>query len=318
MAAVIVSVLVGGVALAAPSQDEVDDAFSRAKQLLEEVQAARSELTTLSARLTETAQRVQEQEGEVERISSELADTQRAVDDLEAELNRVSEQLNDRAAEAYMDGPGSMADVLLGSSSMGDLSDRLAFVNVIAEQNADLANDVINARNEMEAKAAQLSELRARERDALEQIRADEAALQADMARQQALVSEIDRKEADAEHYADKLDDQRKDYLDSLVPVTPPATGGGGGGVLPPGSSVFQVCPVDAPKVVTDSFGAPRYVGGYHPHKGDDIMAAAGTPIRAPFDGYARDATNSIGGIRSSSRAQAGTCTTRTCRRSGS
>ena len=62
-------------------------------------------------------------------------------------------------------------------------------------------------------------------------------------------------------------------------------------------AGAFRVCPVDAPKVVTDSFGAPRYVGGYHPHKGDDIMAPAGTPIRAPFDGVARDATNSIGGI---------------------
>lgn len=51
------------------------------------------------------------------------------------------------------------------------------------------------------------------------------------------------------------------------------------------------------PEGGTDSFGAPRYVGGYHPRKGDDIIAPAGTPIRAPFDGVARDATDSIGGI---------------------
>jgi murein DD-endopeptidase MepM/ murein hydrolase activator NlpD len=59
---------------------------------------------------------------------------------------------------------------------------------------------------------------------------------------------------------------------------------------------VFERCPVDQPRGFGDGFGAPRYVGGYHLHKGIDIVAPQGTPIIATFDGTASDATNIYGG----------------------
>jgi murein DD-endopeptidase MepM/ murein hydrolase activator NlpD len=59
---------------------------------------------------------------------------------------------------------------------------------------------------------------------------------------------------------------------------------------------ILEVCPVDQPRAFGDGFGAPRYVGGFHPHRGVDIVAPTGTPVRAPFDGYASDATNPYGG----------------------
>ncbi len=60
---------------------------------------------------------------------------------------------------------------------------------------------------------------------------------------------------------------------------------------------VLQICPVDPPHAYTDTFGAPRYAGGYHPHQGNDIFAPEGTPIRAPFPGDAVIATNTLGGV---------------------
>jgi murein DD-endopeptidase MepM/ murein hydrolase activator NlpD len=67
------------------------------------------------------------------------------------------------------------------------------------------------------------------------------------------------------------------------------------GQIIPGG--VLQVCPVDPPNAYTDDFGAPRYAGGYHPHAGNDIFAAEGTPIRAPFPGNAVDTSNTLGGM---------------------
>jgi murein DD-endopeptidase MepM/ murein hydrolase activator NlpD len=46
----------------------------------------------------------------------------------------------------------------------------------------------------------------------------------------------------------------------------------------------------------SDSYGAPRYAGGYHPHAGVDVFADQGTPIAAPFDGYAERDPNTLGG----------------------
>jgi murein DD-endopeptidase MepM/ murein hydrolase activator NlpD len=45
-----------------------------------------------------------------------------------------------------------------------------------------------------------------------------------------------------------------------------------------------------------DSFGAPRYGGGYHPHAGNDLFATEGTPVVAPFDGLVEQVPNSLGG----------------------
>jgi murein DD-endopeptidase MepM/ murein hydrolase activator NlpD len=292
----VASLAVGGLAAAAPSEDEVDDAYARAKQLVEEVNSARSELEGIDARVQEIAARVEEQTAEVERVTTALEQTRERIGRLERRFDVISQQLGERAAEAFIDGPGSTTAMLLGSESMDELSDRLEFVDTIAQDDADLATRVANARTELGFAAANLADLRQQERAVLARVRADQATLVEELEQQRSLVAEIERKEAAAERYAEQLDDERTEYLDSLA--TPPLTDGGGGGPLPPGTAgVFRVCPVDAPKVVTDSFGAPRYVGGYHPHKGDDIMAPAGTPIRSPFDGVARDATNSIGGI---------------------
>ena len=49
----------------------------------------------------------------------------------------------------------------------------------------------------------------------------------------------------------------------------------------------FGRCPVDGLVSYWDDFGQPRYVDGYHPHAGNDILAPLGRRIRAPFDGLA-------------------------------
>ena len=71
------------------------------------------------------------------------------------------------------------------------------------------------------------------------------------------------------------------------------APGPSGGSVS---GSPFSVCPVGQPRAYSDSFGAPRYAGGYHPHAGNDIMAPRGTPIYAPFAGSASSDPNGLGG----------------------
>ena len=49
----------------------------------------------------------------------------------------------------------------------------------------------------------------------------------------------------------------------------------------------FRLCPVAGSVRYWDDFGQPRWVGGYHPHWGNDILAPRGRPIRAPFNGLA-------------------------------
>ena len=61
----------------------------------------------------------------------------------------------------------------------------------------------------------------------------------------------------------------------------------------------FQTCPVAGPNQVMDNFGVivdlPEVP--VHVHMGNDIMATAGTPIVAPFDGTASASSSVLGGI---------------------
>lgn len=70
---------------------------------------------------------------------------------------------------------------------------------------------------------------------------------------------------------------------------------------------LFRVCPVDEPRSYLDDFGVlmKRDENGvptedkkkWHYHQGIDIFSVVGTAVRAPFPGWARVATNPVGGL---------------------
>jgi murein DD-endopeptidase MepM/ murein hydrolase activator NlpD len=64
-----------------------------------------------------------------------------------------------------------------------------------------------------------------------------------------------------------------------------------------PQGDPFVYCPVHGQGYYSDDFGAPRFSGGFHRHAGNDIFAALGTPIVAPFDGRVEATPNSLGGL---------------------
>ena len=61
---------------------------------------------------------------------------------------------------------------------------------------------------------------------------------------------------------------------------------------------IFRACPVPGATIVHDNFGVmvrlPKVP--VHRHMGNDIMAPTGTPILAPFDGYASGSRSHLGG----------------------
>ena len=64
--------------------------------------------------------------------------------------------------------------------------------------------------------------------------------------------------------------------------------------------SADWIFPVQGPHSFTDSFGAPRYAGGFHLHQGCDIMCAYGTPVVAVVSGVVTTAhrvDSGLGGI---------------------
>jgi murein DD-endopeptidase MepM/ murein hydrolase activator NlpD len=273
------------VAVAEPStQEKLDAAKAEFEQLKNQIASQQQVLNQLSAEAAVIAERWEVASGRWEQVTSELRKTQLALAEAQAEYQGLKSDLEERARQAYITGPGSGLEFLLGASSIADLSARMEYVNALSQEDADLATEVQNVRNTLAAQKEDQETLQAKAAKALKKVENEQAALDAKFDEQQAVLDDLDAKKARAEDLVKQLTKRYQNELEALT------------GLEFHGDTVFAVCPVDQPRAVYDGFGAPRYGGGYHPHAGNDIIAPQGTAIRATFDGYAQAGSNTLGG----------------------
>jgi murein DD-endopeptidase MepM/ murein hydrolase activator NlpD len=273
------------VAVAEPStQEKLDAAKAEFEQLKNQIASQQQVLNRLSAEAAVIAERWEVANGRWEQITAQLHDTRYALAEAQAEYQGLKSDLEDRARQAYITGPGSGLEFLLGATSIADLSARMEYVNALSQEDADLATHVQNVRNTLAAQKAEQEKLQAKAARALQKVESEQAALDAKFDEQQAVLDDLDAKKARAEDLVKQLTKRYQNELEALT------------GLEFHGGTVFAVCPVDQPRAVYDGFGAPRYGGGYHPHAGNDIIAPQGTAIRATFDGYAQAGSNTLGG----------------------
>ncbi len=262
-------------------KQNLDEAKARLAELKRQIGAQQAVLDRLSAEAAAIAMQIDEHQAIYEQVTTQLQQTKVELNAAKERFQAVLGRLNERVREAYMQGPGTPVEFLLGATSLADLSDRLEFVNALAQSDSDLADQVQNLKNELSAQARNQQRLRARQADILRALEGERAKLQDQFSQQKQIYEDIQDKRAEAERLVERLGRAYRDFLASLSGVS---------------NGVFKVCPVDQPRAVYDGFGAPRYAGGYHPHAGNDIVAPAGTAIRAPFAGTARSSYNTLGG----------------------
>src|SRR6266508_3864241 len=215
-------------------------------------------LDQAKARLAELKRQIGAQQAVLDRLSAEAAAIAMQLDEANRRFQAVLSRLNERVREAYMQGPGSPVEFLLGATSLADLSDRLEFVDALAQSDSDLADQVQNLKNQLSAQARNQQRLQARQADILGALQDERAKLQAQFFQQKQIYDDIQANRAEAEKLVERLGSAYRDFLASLSGVS---------------NGVLKVCPVDQPRAVYDGFGAPRYAGGYHPHAGNDIVA---------------------------------------------
>ena len=273
------------VALAEPStKQKLEDAKAEFEQLKGEIESQQRVVSTLLLEAQRIAERKEAAYGEWQQITAELQDTRAALTEAQVQYQGLRDDLEQRARDAYISGPASGLEFLLGASSIADLSARMEYVNALSQEDADLATKVQNVRNTLAARKDEQRQLQERAARALQKVQAAEAALKAKLAEQQAALDDLNSKMARAEELVKKLE---KQYQQELAALT---------GLDFHAGAILKVCPVGQPHAVYDGFGAPRFAGGYHPHAGNDILAPQGTPIYATFDGFAQAGYNILGG----------------------
>jgi murein DD-endopeptidase MepM/ murein hydrolase activator NlpD len=296
---VLVSIVTTAAGAAPPSEEDVQRAKHRLEVIEDALGEIRTQLAATQLQLNAAAGDVEQQEIALEKVTADLVRTQARLDRVRARYDKVRARLNERAASAYMTGPASNIDFLLDAQTVTDLTDRLAYVDALAQSDAELSVEVANQKNLLVATEAALEDQHALQLRQLEKAKAQQQDVAALFAQQQGLLDEQERLFAAAERTFKTTKADRDAWLAKQQAAEGQAMGGRvwNGGALPePYDHVLDACPVDQPRAFGDGFGAPRYAGGYHLHKGVDLVAPTGTEIKATFDGYAYTSSNTLGG----------------------
>jgi len=252
-------------------------------RLLTRVADAKKQLTTLQTQLATVSDELLTAQDQYDQIVAQLLVTQNKVKETQATLDDVQARLDARAEDVFIGGTTSNLDFILGATSLANLSDRLEFSDALQQSDADLAQQVQNAKNELLYQKKQQLQLERKQRDVVATLKQKRAEVNANFQRQQGLLDQIHSDLTAARKTFLKYSKEWKKQLAASLGV------GNASGIL-------KVCPVGQPRAFSDGFGAPRYTGGFHLHAGVDILAPFGTPIYAPFDGNAVRGYNSLGG----------------------
>jgi len=278
------------------SHQDVQNAKANYESAVARMNAIRSEINVVQARLQKATQEVEKQQQLLEQITAELLETRARIQDTQERYERILDRLNQRAVQAFISGPASNLDWILGASSLVDLSDRMEFVDAVSQSDADLAAQVEYLHQQLVFDEARLEDLQAQRREKLAEAKATENQILDDLHRVQDLQAQAAQI---AEQYFQRYRSIKKDRAQYLQSLAAQAQSGSHHDVvpLPPRyQHLLQVCPVKGNVYFGDGFGAPRYTGHYHLHAGVDMLTARGTPIVAPFDGVARTSYNTLGG----------------------
>ena len=277
VAAVLVLASVPAVGLsrfASANEDVLEQTKHDLKHSKHELQKAKDKyraqtrkIRALQRVMNRLATRISRAEQEILRIENRLDKLQRQVMKLQVRAALLQAKLDERSREAYMSGGVPILYVLTATSA-ADAASRMSFLTEMNRRDAVLARKV----RETTDRIAQIEAEVVRGRQIVElqkrSLEMDRKELQRKMGQSRRLVAELSG---------------RIEQIQSEISRMRPRA----------------VCPVGGPHAISDNFGDPRPEpgGGFHWHQGDDIMAASGTPILAPFDGVASVSHSFLGGL---------------------
>jgi len=249
------------------TKHELKHSKHKLQEAKDRYRAQTRKIRALQRVMNRLATRISRAEQEIQRIETRLDKLQRQMMKLQVRAALLQAKLDERSREAYMSGGVPILYVLTATSA-ADAASRMSFLTEMNRRDAVLAGKVQETTDrlaQIEAeveRSRQIVELRKR---SLEMDR-----------------KELQRKMAESRRLVTKLSGRIEQIQIDISLIRP-----------------LAVCPVGGPHAIADNFGDLRHDpgGGTHIHQGDDIMAAIGTPILAPFDGVASVSHSFLGGL---------------------
>lgn len=214
----------------------------------------------------------------------EIAETKANIADAAGRLARLETQLQDVARDAYQMGALSTIDLLLSAESFSEFSDRMVFLDQMAQDDADVLVRVSVLAEELRREKEDLARLEAEQAKAKATYEKAFDVVLANLDQAQALEAELN------EEYKDEL---AAAAAAAEAAAAAPTGGSGSGSIGTVSGQALQACPAPGTSF-TDTFGAPR--SGGRTHAGVDMMGNYGMPIYAAQSGSVSHSSSSLGG----------------------
>jgi peptidoglycan LD-endopeptidase LytH len=260
LAALILAGLVTGSARAQSTEEELASAKKALAAAEREATAATAEYEAAYGRFIVTEEKLRRTRSSITRARERV--------------ERLQTRLAARAREAYVLGGSNTLELLLTSDSFSEFSDRMVFLNEIAQDDVDLVLGV-----------AVLSEQLRRHRVDLNQLsRRQEATADVLEEKKQEIYAKLDEAQALRDKWAKKLETE--------LAVANIIRASGSTSIIP--GAVLEACPGPGTSFV-DSWGAPR--SGGRRHEGVDMMGSYGTPVYAAQSGTVAHSSSGLGGL---------------------
>lgn len=247
----------------------------RAQTTEEKLQAAKQRYQAALARANIATAMYEQAYGRYVATQEDIERTEQAISDARRRLGRLRGHLAKRAREAYLMGPVSNLELLLTADTFTEFSDRMVFLDRLAQDDADLVTKVSVTSEILRRLEADLDQKAAEQSRTLKEARGHLAVVYDRLEQAEALKAEL----------ADQLSTERAAAA-ALAEATGTAIVQG---------QALQACPVPGSSFV-DSWGAPR--SGGRTHQGVDMMAPYGTPVYAAQSGTVSHSSSDLGGIQ--------------------
>jgi murein DD-endopeptidase MepM/ murein hydrolase activator NlpD len=311
--------LVLALVLAAPAVggpgDRKQQVDAKLSNLRDQIAQAREREQSLSAEIDSVTVRIRDLEQQVGDVSARLAPLEEDLALHKERLNKLNalfalqqerlrflrrsyglalHRLEVRIVRIYEEGRADTLDIVLSSTSFGQLVDQVEYAQRIKDQDARIASQVKHARNEARETLAHTRTTRQRVEAVTrtiqvrtEQVRALRDSL---VSQENALSSARDEKQQAASDVHESLK-QMLDEADSLqqssaalaARIQKAQSSSSGSGAPSAPSSSGLIWPVNGP--VVSPFGYRCLEGLCRMHEGIDIGVGYGTPIRAAASG---------------------------------
>lgn len=183
-------------ALAATATQETLNKLSEAEKAMDEAQnqldAITDEYVALSQQLNETVAKIEEVQAQIEAKQAEI-------DEKQAQIEKMQDQLSARIAQDYKTGTADLLSVIFNSASFEELSSNLYYMGKINASDAELIQEIKDAKAELDAQKA-----------ALEQDKAELETLKASQTEQ---LAAIEAKQQEASDLVASLSEEVKELM---------------------------------------------------------------------------------------------------------